>query len=72
MYQEIAAWKMIGTGMAGGLQAVTRMPESASEIVLQMFARNRALQDLPVLPGLMSQSLLKTEELTLVLSVSIS
>lgn len=71
MYQEIAAWKMTGTGMAG-LQAVTRMPESASEIVLQMFARNRALQDLPVLPGLMSQSLLKTEELTLVLSVSIS
>lgn len=42
----------------------------ASEIILQMLAIKRALQNFPVLPGLIAQTLLKTVDLILVLPIS--
>lgn len=64
--------KTIGNGMLGALQTITNSPESGFRNHSVDACHKRALQNLPVLPELIAQSLLKTVEFILALSMIIS
>lgn len=58
--------------MLGALQTITNSPESGFRNHSVDACHKRALQNLPVLPELVAQSLLKTVEFILALSMIIS
>lgn len=66
------AWKMIGKEIPGTLPTVARMPEPGSRNQSVDACNKKGFTESSVFPGLASQSLLETEDLTLPLSMIIS